>query len=388
MARAIPRTVFHPVPNVDSVLGRADADRTGLAARAAALRRRRVRAPPQGARALAGAGQRRRDGGIESEAVRAALVELGLPAGCARRAPRRRRSFAAWRGWSALTRRSLLEARPRRVVAWPLPRRAGPGEDQPRPVPRRRSARTAATSLSSVMQSISLADELTLRSAPARRGVDSGATVGPPVVGGDVVVCPGVRVRRPRTSRRARSRRSAAATGWDAPALRAARRQARPGRGRPGRRLGRRRGRAAPRRGGLGARRPRRCSGAAARARRRRARAGAPGTLAGQRRGRALAALPDPRRPLRGARPAVATRALDRGGVRRGGPDGLARGTGGERGRGCARGGARSTHSPTACPLPAAELLSTTCRRRPARSARDRRRARAGRGRPAPMSRW
>ncbi len=47
-----------------------------------------------------------------------------------------------------------------------------------------------------------------------------------------------------------------AATGWDAPPLQAAHRQARPRRRRPGRRLGRRRRRAAPRRRRLGVGRP------------------------------------------------------------------------------------------------------------------------------------
>ena len=56
VARAVPRTVFHPVPNVDSVLRRAHPHRTGPFPNAARPRRRRLRPPAQGARSLARAG--------------------------------------------------------------------------------------------------------------------------------------------------------------------------------------------------------------------------------------------------------------------------------------------------------------------------------------------
>ena len=51
--RAVSRTVFHPVPNVDSVLVVLERTRPGAAAGAARARPGRVRAPAQGARPLA-----------------------------------------------------------------------------------------------------------------------------------------------------------------------------------------------------------------------------------------------------------------------------------------------------------------------------------------------
>ena len=90
--------------------------------------------------------------------------------------------------------------------------------------------------LASVMQSISLADELTLRvHRVAAERADRG------------------RDRLPRRARRSRENLAAAAlrlfreaTGWDAGAAAAEHRQAHPGGRRPGRRLGRRGGGAAP----------------------------------------------------------------------------------------------------------------------------------------------
>ena len=72
--RPVSRTVFHPVPNVDSVL--VVLERTGPAAPPAlrALVQRRLRAPPQGARALARAGA-----GVRARRARA------RPRGAARR---------------------------------------------------------------------------------------------------------------------------------------------------------------------------------------------------------------------------------------------------------------------------------------------------------------
>ena len=76
--RPISRTVFHPVPNVDSVLVGLHAARPGARARAARARAAGLRAPAQGARALA---CRSRPGGRESrERVRAALEAIGQPA--------------------------------------------------------------------------------------------------------------------------------------------------------------------------------------------------------------------------------------------------------------------------------------------------------------------
>jgi 16S rRNA (adenine1518-N6/adenine1519-N6)-dimethyltransferase len=80
VARAVPRAVFHPVPNVDSVL--VAMTRTGLAASPAlralvgeafAHRRKTL------VRSLALAAAARRGAAYDGEAVRAALIELGHP---------------------------------------------------------------------------------------------------------------------------------------------------------------------------------------------------------------------------------------------------------------------------------------------------------------------
>ena len=97
------------------------------------------------------------------------------------------------------------------------------------------------------MQSVSLADELHARAGATAR---------------DEVVCPGV--EGPNLAGARARARSASATGWDGAAAAADDRQAHPGRGRDGRRLGRRRRGAAARR----ARRRARRRAAAARARR------------------------------------------------------------------------------------------------------------------------
>ena len=75
----VSRTVFHPVPNVDSVLVRLDRTGPAPSRRAARARPRGVRPPAQGARALArarpGAGPRR-----ARPRARARCSELGHPA--------------------------------------------------------------------------------------------------------------------------------------------------------------------------------------------------------------------------------------------------------------------------------------------------------------------
>ena len=94
--------------------------------------------------------------------------------------------------------------------------------------------------LVTVMQSISLADELSLRAA------DAGAT-------GDEIVCPGL-AGEPQENLAARALASfRAATGWDAPAAASEHRQARSRRRGPRRRLCRRGGGAASGAGGVGA---------------------------------------------------------------------------------------------------------------------------------------
>ena len=200
---------------------------------------------------------------------------------------------AAWatrrRARRATLARGLQGARAAAASYERLPR-AGAREDQPRPVPRaHRARRTAVTSSVSVMQSISLADELTLEPAPA--GAES-----------DEVVCPGVAGPASENLAARALRAFRERTGWQAPPLRLEHRQAHPRRRRPGRGLGRRRRRAAP-----GARTPR-ASGderllleLAARARRRRSRAGRAGTLAGERGRGATAALARSARALRRA---------------------------------------------------------------------------------------
>ena len=90
--RPVSRTVFHPVPNVDSVLVGPDPPRPGARAGAARARAARLRAPPQGARALARARARRRAGDPRPRARRAGGDRP--PGRRARRAARAGRSGA------------------------------------------------------------------------------------------------------------------------------------------------------------------------------------------------------------------------------------------------------------------------------------------------------
>ncbi len=156
----IPRTVFLPVPNVDSVLvahapapdpSRAEpGDREPAPARA---RERGLRPPAQDAGRIAGP-RRRRPGGARasrcarrcrSSAIHPTPRRAALPRGLPRR----------WPGCSLHDRRAAG---------------AGAGQDQPRPVPGpRQGVATRRHELVTVMQSISLADELTLEPAPDGR---------------------------------------------------------------------------------------------------------------------------------------------------------------------------------------------------------------------------
>ena len=202
--RPVSRSVFRPVPNVDSVL--LGLRRSGPAAEpeVARARPRRVRAPPQGAGRIAGAGRRAFGPGIR-ERARAALVELGHPP------DERAERLAAVR---------VPGARPAaRLMTLP------PAERAPAKInlclflgPTRADGRHELVTL---FDSVTLVDELAVdrgepRSAwsARRRGAQ-----------------PGVR--------RAGALRAA---GWDAPPVQRADRQADPGRRRDGRRLGRRRG--------------------------------------------------------------------------------------------------------------------------------------------------
>ncbi len=160
----------------------------GAVACAARARRRRVRAPAQDARRLACllwalGGERSR------EQVREALRRA--------RPPGRRARRAALAGGlpRAARRRSSCERRGRIS-------RARAGEDQPRPVRRAAARGDGRHELVSVMQSISLADELTLERRRATRRRDE-------------VVCPGL-PGAPDENLAARALGAfRAATGWD-----------------------------------------------------------------------------------------------------------------------------------------------------------------------------
>ena len=176
--RAIPRTVFHPGAQrrlgagghapARAVRGRAG--RRGPRAGAAGARERRLRPPPQDARGLAGPRRRRRRDARASGCARR-LQRLGHPADVARRAALARGLPRAGAGCSGCERARAHAARP------------GAGEGQPRPVRRPAARADGRHELASVMQSISLADELTLEPAPAggaeRRGLCPGVP-GPP----------------------------------------------------------------------------------------------------------------------------------------------------------------------------------------------------------------
>ena len=228
--RAIPRTVFFPVPNVDSVLlgmrRRAAAGAQAQAAGedgAAGARARVLRTPAKDARGLARA--RRRGGGgrggpraLAGARARGARAH-GPSGGRARRAPLApglRRARGAARVMSALPLQALAPAKIN------LGLRIGP------------LARDGRHELVSVMQSISLADELRLEWAQAES---------------DEVLCPGVEGPPERNLAAIALASFRAETGWDAPPRAPHDRQARAGGGGARRRLRRRGGRAAPARG-------------------------------------------------------------------------------------------------------------------------------------------
>ena len=175
VARKIPRTVFHPVPNVDSVL--VGLRRHGPAPPASLrdARPARLRAPPQGAGALARAGPGR---GPRHPRPHARGARRARPS---RRRPRRvarARRLARAVGAAVLApgkvNLCLLVGAPRADGLHPLV---------------------------SVVQPVDLADELTLE---RRRGAD-------------IVVCPGVEGENLAARALAEFR---AATGWDGPPLR------------------------------------------------------------------------------------------------------------------------------------------------------------------------
>ena len=168
------------------------------------------------------------------------------------------------------------------------------GEGQPRPVRRAGPRADGRHELVSVMQSITLADELTLEPAPTGER--------------DEVLCPGVLGRRPEPRRARRWRAFRAATGWDGAAAAARDRQADPGRGRARRRLGRRGRGAAPRGAALGPRATGSCCASSPRRSAPTSRPGRAGPLARERRRRAAAQLPPPDPAVRRARAAAGGR--------------------------------------------------------------------------------
>ena len=224
--RPVSRTVFHPVPNVDSVL--VGLTRRGPAPEPAlrALVQPGLRPPAQGARPLARPRARRRAGDPRPRARRAGRHRP--PAGRARRAARPGRVARPPRG--AVAMRRMRAAAPGKVNLCLFIGRAAPGRVPPARVP-------GAARL--------VADELELE--PAHGDADE-------------VVCPGVDGREPR---RPRARPLPRGDRLGRPARPRHDRQARPGRRRHGRRLGRRRRRAAARRRRRRARpqRRRRCTG-------------------------------------------------------------------------------------------------------------------------------
>ncbi len=195
--RAIPRTVFHPVPNVDSVLiemrrraggrGPEPAQLRALVAGAFAHRRKTL----AGSLALAGApgpaGSR--------EEVRAALEQIGQPPDArAERLDAAGLPRAGRNPWAVTGELPTLRALAPAKINLGL--FLGPVRES-----------DSRHELVSVMQSISLADELTLGPAPAGRV-------------GDELVCPGV-PGRPEENLAARALREfRQRTGWQAPPLR------------------------------------------------------------------------------------------------------------------------------------------------------------------------
>ena len=347
VVRAIPRTVFHPVPNVDSVLvgcaGSASRRDGARRARAARARGGRVRAPAQDARRLARAvrlAPRR-----SREQVRAALAQLGHPPDvrAERLSPEDFRALADC--WSC--ERRAAHARALAPAKVNLGLFLGPVRDRGRP-PRARH-RDAV--------------DLARRRADARAGAGRRAA-------SDELVCPGVPgppeenlAARGAAGVPRRHRLGGAAAALDD-------RQADPGRGRARRRLGRRGRDAAPGARGLGARR----RGAAARARRAssaptcRAQV-APGALAGDGRRRAAGAAARRRRRRSACSCCPPRSSCRRRGVRRGRP---ARAGTRPRGAGAApRGAGRRARARRAAARPPRSCSTTTCSARRSRCARE-----------------
>ena len=200
IVRAIPRTVFHPAPNVDSVLvalRRRDVTASRPAAPRSTRRRERSMTP-----SLTAA---RRSPDRSRSAKEAGEMRHRLAIACARRSRHSATRRTSVR--SASRRRTSPRSREcsRDDGAPPACPRAR--EDQSRPVRLGRSRHDGRHELVSVMQSISLADELVLDWAS-----DSATRA-------DEVICPGVGPGGENLAARALAsfRR---ATGWDAPALR------------------------------------------------------------------------------------------------------------------------------------------------------------------------
>ena len=226
--RPVSRTVFFPVPNVDSVL--VGLERRGPARagrRCARSCRRRSRTAARRSRARSRSPPARSRG---ATSVRAALEAIGEPGRRARRAARAGATCAS------CGRRSGREARARS-----------------RPARSNLCLFLGGTradglhELVSVIEPLSLADELTLEPLPGGALAAAAPGVGDAgcAAGADEVVCPGVAGPNLAGEALAACR---AATGWDGPPVRLTIAQARAGRGRHGRRLGRRGGGAAARR--------------------------------------------------------------------------------------------------------------------------------------------
>ena len=216
--RTISRNVFFPVPNVDSVL-------VGL--------ERRGPAPPPELRALVQQGFAHRRKAL----ARSALAGAGRRS-CAT-APARR-----WRRSASPPTRAPRRSRPtewRALYEQAAHDRARARQGQPLRCSSARRAPDGLHPLVSVVQPVTLADELTHGARPRRRRGR----------------LPRGRRREPRAAALAAFR---AATGWDGPPLRIDDHQAHPGRGGHGGRVGRRRGGAALRLASPAARRRAACT--------------------------------------------------------------------------------------------------------------------------------
>ena len=359
--RAIPRTVFYPVPNVDSVLvglHRRDSPAAGGDGQSASAASHAPTSPAL-RRLVAGSFAHRRKtlaGSLALVGRRAGALARAGPRGARRARPAaptcarsacRRSSSARWRGCWRCERARLAT-------------RAGAGEGQPRPVPRADAAtRDGRHELVTVMQSISLADELRWSARPRAASTTRCSARACRAAGGE----PGGPCACAAFARR---------PAGTAPPLRLSIDKRIPVAAGLGGRLGRRGGDAAPGPTRVGAGRRAAAARAGRAAGRGRAGADRAGALAGDGRGRAAGGAADAVAGARAARAAGGVRAIDGGrlrGGRRAGPGARARRTGAAK-----RAAARGARAGRAAAGRARAACTTTCKRRRCRCRRRSRR--------------